>query len=72
MDWTDLLAAEAENKRERLAAELLASAAYGSTAERVQALWRVVEGTGRRFSITAGSLRVGMGLSNLEDTGTSG
>ena len=32
MDWTEVLAAEAENKRERLAAELLASAAHGSTA----------------------------------------
>ncbi len=37
MDWTDVLAAEAENKRSRLAAELLASAAHGSTAERVKA-----------------------------------
>jgi hypothetical protein len=37
MDWTEVLAAEAENKRERLAAELLASAAHGSTAERVRA-----------------------------------
>ena len=37
MDWTDVLAVEAENKRARLAAELLASAAYGSTAERVKA-----------------------------------
>jgi hypothetical protein len=37
MDWTEVLAAEAENKRERLAAELLASNAHGSTAERVRA-----------------------------------
>jgi hypothetical protein len=37
MDWTEVLAAEAENKRERIAAELLASAAHGSTAERVRA-----------------------------------
>ena len=37
MDWTEVLAAEAENPRARLAAELLASAAYGSTAARVQA-----------------------------------
>jgi hypothetical protein len=37
MDWTDVLAVEAENRRARLAAELLASAAYGSTAERVRA-----------------------------------
>jgi hypothetical protein len=37
MDWTEILAAEAENKRERLAAELLASDAHGSTAERAKA-----------------------------------
>ena len=37
MDWTEVLAAEAENKRERLAAELLASDAHGSTGERVKA-----------------------------------
>ena len=37
MDWTEVLAAEAENKRARLAAEMLASAAHGSTAERVKA-----------------------------------
>jgi len=46
MDWTDVLAAEAENRRERLAAELLASAAYASTAERVQAF--VEQGGGCR------------------------
>ncbi len=32
MDWTEVLAAEDENKRVRLAAELLASPAYASTA----------------------------------------
>ena len=37
MDWTEVLAAEIENKRARLAAELLASDAHGSTAERVRA-----------------------------------
>jgi hypothetical protein len=37
MDWTEVLAAEAENPRDRLAAELLASAAYATTAARVQA-----------------------------------
>ncbi len=37
MDWTDVLAVEAENKRARLAAELLASDAHGSTAARVKA-----------------------------------
>jgi hypothetical protein len=37
MGWTEVLAAEAENKREMLAAELLAGAEHGSTAERVKA-----------------------------------
>jgi hypothetical protein len=38
MDWTNVLAAEAENKRERLAARLRASDACRSTAEQVKAL----------------------------------
>ncbi len=46
MDWTEVLAAEAENPRARLAAELLASAAYGSTAARVKAF--VEQGGGCR------------------------
>jgi hypothetical protein len=46
MDWTDVLAAEGENPRARLASELLASAAYGSTAARVQAF--VEQGGGCR------------------------
>jgi hypothetical protein len=37
MEWTGVLAVEAENKLQRLVAELLASAAYASTAERVEA-----------------------------------
>jgi hypothetical protein len=37
LDWTDVLAAEAENPRARLAAEILASDAYTSTAERAKA-----------------------------------
>lgn len=37
MDWTEVLAAENENPRARLAAEVLASAAYGRMAERVKA-----------------------------------
>ncbi len=37
MDWTGVLAAEASNKRERLAAELLASPDHASTADRVKA-----------------------------------
>jgi hypothetical protein len=46
MDWTEVLAAEAGNKRERLAAELLASAEHASTAERVKAF--VEQGGGCR------------------------
>jgi hypothetical protein len=41
-----VLAADAENPRARLAAELLASDAYGTTAERVQAF--VKQGGGCR------------------------
>ena len=37
MDWTEVLAAEAANQRARLASELMASAAYSSTAARVRA-----------------------------------
>lgn len=46
MDWTEILAAEAENPRARLAAELLASTAYSSTAARVKAF--VEQGGGCR------------------------
>ena len=46
MDWTEVLAAQEENRRARLAADLLASPAYGSTAERVQAF--VEQGGGCR------------------------
>ena len=46
MDWTEVLAAEAENPRARLAAELLASTAYGSTTARVKAF--VEQGGGCR------------------------
>jgi hypothetical protein len=37
MDWTDVLADDAENPRARLAAALLANEAYSSTAQRAQA-----------------------------------
>ena len=46
MDWTDVLAAEDENRRGRLAAELLASDAHGSMAARVKAF--VEQGGGCR------------------------
>ncbi len=37
MDWTDVLADEDENRRARLAAELLASDAYDSATKRIEA-----------------------------------
>ena len=46
MDWTEVLAVEIDNKRARLAAELLASDAYGSTAAQVKAF--VEQGGGCR------------------------
>jgi hypothetical protein len=46
MDWTEVLAAEAENRRARLVAELLASTTYVSTAARVRAF--VEQGGGCR------------------------
>jgi hypothetical protein len=46
MDWTEVLVSEAENPRARLVAELLKSAAYASTAARVQAF--VEQGGGCR------------------------
>jgi hypothetical protein len=46
MDWTEVLAEEGENRRARLAAELLASADYDSTAARVKAF--VEQGGGCR------------------------
>jgi hypothetical protein len=46
MDWTEVLAAEAENLRARLAAEILASDAYPSTMDKVRAF--VQQGGGCR------------------------
>ncbi|MBV8236858.1 MAG: hypothetical protein JO075_14260 [Acidimicrobiia bacterium] len=37
MDWTDVLAEKVENRRARLATEILASTAYDSTVARVTA-----------------------------------
>jgi len=46
MDWTEVLVTGIDNKRERLAAGLLASDAYGSAADRVKAF--VEQGGGCR------------------------
>ena len=59
MDWTEVLAAEAENRRARLAAELLASAAYTSTAARVQAF--VEQGGGCRATFFNYRRKLGSG-----------
>jgi len=59
MDWTDVLAAEAENKRERLAAELLASPAHDSTAARVKAF--VEQGGGCRATFFNYRRKLGSG-----------
>ena len=54
MDWTGVLAAEEENARARLAAELLASTAYGSTAARVKVFVEKGGGGAGRRSSTIG------------------
>jgi hypothetical protein len=46
MDWTEVLAVEAENRRARLAAELLANSSFQSTTQRVEAF--VQQGGGCR------------------------
>ena len=59
MDWTDVLAVEDENRAARLAAELLASADYGSTAARVKAF--VEQGGGCRGTFFNYRKRLGGG-----------
>ena len=56
MDWTEVLAAEGENPRARLVAELLASAAYGSTTARVKVF--VEQGGGCRATFFNWSRRL--------------
>ena len=57
MDWTEVLAAEAENPRARLAAELLASAAYESVEARAEAF--VAQGGGCRATFFNHRRRLG-------------
>jgi hypothetical protein len=59
MDWTEVLASEAENRRARLAAELLASTAHASTAARVQAF--VEQGGGCRTTFFNYQRKLGRG-----------
>ena len=67
MDWTEVLAAEAENPRAWLAAELLASAAHGSTAARVKAF--VEQGGGCRATFFNYRRRLGGGNGSGNSTG---
>jgi hypothetical protein len=67
MDWTEVLAAEAENPRARLAAELLASNAYGSTTARVKAF--VEQGGGCRATFFNYRRRLGGGNEASEKHG---
>ena len=62
MDWTNVLAAEIDNKRARLAAELLASDAYGSTAAQVKAF--VEQGGGCRATFFNYPRKLGGGSGN--------
>ena len=59
MDWTAVLAAEEQDPRARLAAEILASPAYGSTAARVRAF--VQQGGGCRATFFNYRRRLGNG-----------
>jgi hypothetical protein len=65
MDWTEVLAAEAENRRARLAAELLSSTTYGSTAARVKAF--VGQGGGCRATFFNYRRRLGGGNRSGEE-----
>jgi hypothetical protein len=67
LDWTAVLASEAENPRARLAAELLASAAYTSTAARVQAF--VEQGGGCRATFFNYRRQLGGGNGTAEQAG---
>ena len=79
MDWTEVLASEAENPRARLAAEIVANGTYGSMAERVQAF--VAQGGGgwatffnyrrylrREWGSSSIGLETGLKLSSLLDS----
>ncbi len=60
MDWTEVLAAEAENLRARLAAEILASSYYRTTMDRVRAF--VAQGGGCRATFFNYRRRLGNGM----------
>jgi hypothetical protein len=62
LDWTAVLPAEAENRRARLAAAILSSRSYRSTAERVEAFIR--QGGGCRATFFNYQRRLGGGAKN--------
>jgi hypothetical protein len=70
MNWTDVLAAQDENRRARLAAELLASAAHGSTAARVKAL--VEQGGGYQATFFNYRRKLGGGNGTGEEANRTG
>jgi hypothetical protein len=70
MDWTEVLAADAENPRARLAAELLTSATYATTAERVNAF--VEQGGGCRATFFNYRRRLGLENRNGDTAGADG
>jgi hypothetical protein len=67
MDWTEVMAAESENRRARLAAELLASDGYASTAERVKAF--VEQGGGCRATFFNYRRKLGGGKRSIAKSG---
>ncbi|MCI0463671.1 MAG: hypothetical protein L0Z62_42595, partial [Gemmataceae bacterium] len=62
MDWTDILAIEAENRRARLAAEILSSRAFQRNRERVEAFIR--QGGGCRATFYNYRRRLADGFAN--------
>jgi hypothetical protein len=57
MDWTEVLAEDAENRRARLAAEILASSSYQSTGEKARAFVQQDGGCRATFLLGGGEGR---------------
>ena len=72
MDWTEVLAAEGENPRARLVAELLASAAYDSTAKRARAFIEQGGGCRATFFNYRRALVGGNRAAAVSDAGSEG
>ena len=65
MDWKEALEIEEDNRRARLAAEILASGAYNSTGEMVRAF--VQQGGGCRATFYNHRRRLGNGAEKTVD-----